>query len=70
MIGALMNARGLMELILLSIGLESVVITPTLFAMMVLMAIVTTLIASPVFFTLYRRENIEITTTRITPSTC
>jgi Kef-type K+ transport system membrane component KefB len=56
MIGALMNARGLMELILLSIGVERGIITPTLFAMMVLMAIVTTLLASPVFFALQRRE--------------
>lgn len=57
MIGALMNARGLMELILLSIGLERGIITPTLFAMMVLMAIVTTFLASPVFFALYRRDS-------------
>jgi Kef-type K+ transport system membrane component KefB len=56
MIGALMNARGLMELILLSIGVERGIITPTLFAMMVLMAIVTTLLASPVFFALQRRD--------------
>lgn len=48
-IGALMNARGLMELIILNIGLERGVITPTLFAMMVVMAIVTTLIATPIF---------------------
>ncbi len=48
-IGALMNARGLMELIILNIGLERGVITPTLFSIMVLMAIVTTLTALPVF---------------------
>jgi Kef-type K+ transport system membrane component KefB len=52
MVGALMNARGLMELILLNIGLERGLITPTLFAMMVMMAIVTTLLASPVFLAL------------------
>ncbi|BAY06980.1 cation:proton antiporter domain-containing protein [Calothrix sp. NIES-2098] len=46
-IGALMNARGLMELIILNIGLEQGVITPTLFTIMVIMAIVTTLMASP-----------------------
>lgn len=46
-IGALMNARGLMELIILNIGLEQGVITPTLFTMMVIMAIVTTLMTSP-----------------------
>lgn len=46
-IGALMNARGLMELIILNIGLEQGMITPTLFTIMVIMAIVTTLMASP-----------------------
>ena len=48
-IGSLMNARGLMELIILNIGLERGIITPTLFTMMVLMAIVTTLMAVPLF---------------------
>ncbi len=48
-IGALMNARGLMELIILNIGLERGVITPTLFTMMVVMAVVTTLMATPAF---------------------
>ncbi|MDF5709585.1 MAG: cation:proton antiporter [Nostoc sp. S4] len=46
-IGALMNARGLMELIILNIGLEQGIITPTLFTIMVIMAVVTTLMASP-----------------------
>ncbi|MEA5600282.1 cation:proton antiporter [Nostoc sp. UHCC 0252] len=46
-IGALMNARGLMELIILNIGLEQGIITPTLFTMMVIMAVITTLMASP-----------------------
>ena len=48
-IGALMNARGLMELIIINIGLAHGVIGPALFAMLVLMAIVTTLMASPLF---------------------
>ena len=48
-IGALMNARGLMELIILNIGLEKGVITPTLFTVMVLMAVATTLGAVPAF---------------------
>jgi Kef-type K+ transport system membrane component KefB len=55
-IGTLMNARGLMELIILNIGLERGVITPTLFTIMVMMAIVTTLGASPVFELVYRRR--------------
>jgi Kef-type K+ transport system membrane component KefB len=56
-IGALMNSRGLMELILLNIGLERGVITPTLFTVMVLMAIVTTLMAMPAFNLAYGRAS-------------
>jgi len=52
-VGTLMNARGLMELIILNIGLQAGIITPTLFTIMVLMAIVTTLMASPIFRRLY-----------------
>ncbi|MFM7182117.1 MAG: cation:proton antiporter [Verrucomicrobiales bacterium] len=48
-IGTLMNARGLMELIILNIGLERGVITPTLFTIMVFMAVITTLMATPLF---------------------
>lgn len=55
-IGALMNARGLMELIILNIGLERGIIQPTLFTIMVLMAIVTTLAATPAFEWVYGRE--------------
>jgi len=54
-IGVLMNARGLMELIILNIGLERGVITPTLFTIMVVMAVVTTLMASPLFELVYGR---------------
>ena len=42
-----MNTRGLMELIVLNVGLDLGVISPTLFAMMVLMALVTTLMTTP-----------------------
>lgn len=55
-VGALMNARGLMELIILNIGLERGLITPTLFTIMVLMAIVTTLMATPLFELVYLRR--------------
>jgi Kef-type K+ transport system membrane component KefB len=48
-IGALMNARGLMELVMLNIGLAYQVITPTLFTIMVMMTLATTLAAGPVF---------------------
>lgn len=54
-IGTLMNARGLMELIILNIGLEHGVIQPTLFTIMVLMAVLTTLAASPIFARVYLR---------------
>ncbi len=57
-IGTLMNARGLMELIILNIGLERGVITPTLFTVMVLMAIITTLMAVPVFDRVYGPDRI------------
>lgn len=55
-IGALMNSRGLMELIIINIGLQAGVIGPALFSMLVIMAIVTTLMASPVFEAVYGRE--------------
>jgi Kef-type K+ transport system membrane component KefB len=47
-LGVLMNTRGLMELIVLNIGLELGVISPTLYAMMVLMALATTLMTTPI----------------------
>ena len=48
-IGTLMNARGLMELIIINIGLQRGVISEGLFATLVIMAVVTTLMASPIF---------------------
>ncbi|MEP7014129.1 MAG: cation:proton antiporter [Verrucomicrobiota bacterium] len=48
-IGTLMNARGLMELIIINIGLQRGVISEGLFATLVIMAVVTTLMASPLF---------------------
>ena len=48
-IGTLMNVRGLMELIIINIGLQRGIITPVLFTALALMAVVTTLMASPVF---------------------
>ncbi len=50
-----MNARGLMELIILNIGLQEGVTRPTLFTIMVLMAVITTLMTSPLFHVLYGR---------------
>ena len=47
-IGILMNTRGLMELIVLNIGMDLRVISPTLFAMLVMMALVTTFATTPI----------------------
>lgn len=55
-IGTLMNSRGLMELIIINIGLQKGVIQPALFSIMVLMAIVTTLMATPIFEWVYGRH--------------
>ncbi|HVE86295.1 MAG TPA: cation:proton antiporter, partial [Myxococcales bacterium] len=55
-LGVLMNTRGLMELIVLNIGFELRVISPTLFAMLVLMALVTTLATTPILHWLTQRQ--------------
>jgi Kef-type K+ transport system membrane component KefB len=52
-VGVLMNTRGLMELVILTIGLELEVISPELFAMMVLMALVTTFMTTPILARLF-----------------
>jgi len=55
-VGALMNARGMMELILLNIARERGLITLELFAIMVVMALATTLLASPALEWVYGRH--------------
>lgn len=55
-IGALMNTRGLMELVILNVGLDIGVISPALFTMMVLMALVTTAMTSPLLLVLLRHD--------------
>lgn len=55
-VGTLMNSRGLMELIIINIGLQKGVIEPGLFSILVLMAIVTTLMATPLFEFVYGRH--------------
>lgn len=52
-IGILMNTRGLMELIVLNLGMDLGVISPTLFTMLVLMALVTTVATAPVLRLVY-----------------
>jgi Kef-type K+ transport system membrane component KefB len=51
-LGVLMNTRGMVELIVLNVGLDLRVISPTVFAMMVLMALVTTLATGPLLHAL------------------
>jgi Kef-type K+ transport system membrane component KefB len=46
-LGVLMNTRGLMELVVLNVGMDIGVITPSLFTMMVVMALVTTAMTGP-----------------------
>lgn len=57
-VGILMNTRGLMELIVLNLGLDLGVISPTLFTMMVLMALVTTFMTTPLLQLFYPTEEL------------
>jgi Kef-type K+ transport system membrane component KefB len=56
-LGVLMNTRGLMQLIVLSVGLDLGVLSPALFAMFILMAIATTLMTAPVLHHLIPPES-------------
>lgn len=62
-IGALMNTRGLMELVVLNIGYDLGILSPEVFSMMVIMALVTTLMTGPVLDLIERfsrqEENID-----------
>ena len=53
-LGILMNTRGLMELIVLNLGLDLHILSPTLFAMLVIMAVVTTFATTPILHLLTR----------------
>jgi Kef-type K+ transport system membrane component KefB len=55
-LGILMNTRGLVELIVLNIGLDLGVITPRLFTMLVIMALVTTMATSPILMALLKKR--------------
>jgi Kef-type K+ transport system membrane component KefB len=52
-LGILMNTRGLMELVVLNIGLDRGAVSPELFSMMVLMALITTFMTSPLIEWVY-----------------
>jgi Kef-type K+ transport system membrane component KefB len=58
-LGALMNSRGLMELIALNVGYELGILTPRIFAMMVLMALVTTFSTGPLLSLADRFRRVE-----------
>jgi Kef-type K+ transport system membrane component KefB len=55
-LGILMNTRGLMELVVLNIGLDLGILSPALFTMMVLMALLTTFMTSPLLKAVYLRQ--------------
>lgn len=55
-LGILMNTRGLMELIVLNLGLDLGILSPTLFAMLVIMAVVTTFATTPILHFLNRNS--------------
>jgi Kef-type K+ transport system membrane component KefB len=58
-LGTLMNTRGLMELVILNIGLDIGVISPALFSMMVIMALVTTFMTTPVLNLVCPKEMLD-----------
>ncbi|MFN7729294.1 MAG: cation:proton antiporter [Bdellovibrio sp.] len=58
-LGSLMNTRGLMELIVLNIGYDLGLLTPKIFAMMVIMAIVTTMMTGPLVNLFLRKRTIR-----------
>lgn len=62
-IGALMNTRGLMELVILNIGLELDILSDSLFSMMVIMALVTTYMTVPVLNWVMPRPRQQAVTT-------
>ena len=55
-IGALMNARGLMELIVLNIGYDLGILSPRIFTMLVIMAVLTTMMTAPLLALFSRQE--------------
>jgi Kef-type K+ transport system membrane component KefB len=58
-IGTLMNCRGLTELVVLNVGMDIGVLSPTLFTMLVIMALVSTAMSGPMVTWLARREQVR-----------
>lgn len=67
-LGTLMNARGLMELVILDVGLDIGVISPALFSMMVVMALVTTFMTTPVLNLICPKTLTDATPDHVTTS--
>ncbi len=62
MLGALLNTRGLIELVILSIGLDLGILSPVVFSMLVLMALITTFMTSPLIVLLRNKQAIVFET--------
>jgi Kef-type K+ transport system membrane component KefB len=58
-IGVMMNTRALMELIVINVGYEMGVIPPSVFCMLVLMALITTIMTTPILIRLMRGTDLE-----------
>jgi len=56
-VGVLMNTRGMVELVILNIGLDLGIISPALFAIMVLMALGTTIMTAPLLSLVYGKSS-------------
>jgi Kef-type K+ transport system membrane component KefB len=66
-VGVLMNTRGLMELVILNIGRDLGVLSPTLFTILVIMAVVTTVVTSPIIGWLQPPERVLALTAEASP---
>ena len=59
-LGALMNTRGLMELIALNLGYDLGILTPRIFTMLVIMALVTTMLTGPLLTLFGRKQSVLV----------
>jgi Kef-type K+ transport system membrane component KefB len=66
-VGTLMNARGLMQLIALNVGLQAGLATQDLFTSLVLVALITTIMTAPLLSLIDRREAKTVAVTRVSP---
>ena len=64
LMGALLNTRGLMELVVLNIGYEMGILSPTIFTMLVLMALLTTVMTGPLIGLLTGKPRLDTVTLR------